>query len=157
MSNRLPILAADIRRAHIAAQNAAMLAAQKAIEAGQALIEAKSLVSHGGWLPFLADAGVPERTAQRYMTLARSGLKYDIISDLGGIAAALEFLSLRKRGAAALNEAALELERGNGPDDPAAAFAALPHLEAAIAAADRMLSLFPGRLEGAPSEPGAAP
>lgn len=110
MSNRLPVLAADIRRAHNAAQTAATLAAGKAIEAGHALAEAKALVGHGGWLHFIADAGVPERTAQRYMTLARSGLKSDTVSDLGGITGALRLIRLRQRGIDLLNKAADEIE-----------------------------------------------
>lgn len=62
-SNRIPILAADIRRAHGAAENAEKESAKCASEAGQALIEAKSLVKHGEWLPFLKVAGIPERAA----------------------------------------------------------------------------------------------
>jgi hypothetical protein len=38
--------------------------------------------------------------AQRYMTLARSGLKSDTVTDLGGIKAALEYLSARRLPAA---------------------------------------------------------
>jgi hypothetical protein len=91
-SNRIPILAADIRRAHAAAQKAEKVSAKCAIEAGHSLIEAKSLVKHGEWLPFLKEAGIPERTAQRFMALAHSGLKYDTVSDLGGIKAALAWL-----------------------------------------------------------------
>ena len=139
MSNRLPVLAEDIRRAHDAAQTAATLAAGKAIEAGHALAEAKGLIGHGGWLPFLADAGVPERTAQRYMTLARSGLKSDIVSDLGGITAALRFLGLRQRAGDALNRAAEELEAGDA-DGLAAGIASL---EVAIAVLNQLLEMFP--------------
>ena len=93
MSNRLPTLAAEIQTAHAAAQAAEITAAERALEAGRALIEAKSLVQHGEWLSFLKDAGIPERTAQRYLALASSGLKSDTVSDLGGIKSALAFLS----------------------------------------------------------------
>jgi hypothetical protein len=57
------------------------------------LIEAKADCRHGEWLPFLNRAGVPERKAQRLMTLARSEMKSDAVSDLGGIKPALEFYS----------------------------------------------------------------
>jgi hypothetical protein len=39
-SNRLPTLAAEIRKAHADVQDAAKTAAQRAIEAGHALLEA---------------------------------------------------------------------------------------------------------------------
>jgi hypothetical protein len=67
-------------------------AIDKAIEAGRLLCEAKATCCHGKWLPFLERSGVPERKAQRYMKLARSGLKSDTVSDLGGIKAALAWL-----------------------------------------------------------------
>jgi hypothetical protein len=50
-SNRLPILAEEIRKAHADVQEAAKTAAERAIEAGHALIEAKELLKHGEWLP----------------------------------------------------------------------------------------------------------
>jgi hypothetical protein len=63
MSNRLTTLAADTANLQrdIARHN--LTAAEKTLAAGQVLIEAKSLVRHGAWLPFLADAGMPEQTA----------------------------------------------------------------------------------------------
>jgi hypothetical protein len=96
-SNRLTILAVEINRAHTAAQEAVKVSVERAIEAGHALIEAKSLVKHGDWLPFLKEAGTPERTAQRYIALANSGLKSDTVSDLGGIRAALDHLAAEAR------------------------------------------------------------
>src|SRR3954452_25391410 len=67
-SNRLPVLAAEIRRAHADVHDAAMTAAQRAIDAGHALIEAKELVAHGQWLPWLREnCALSERTAQLYM------------------------------------------------------------------------------------------
>ncbi|MEW9838492.1 DUF3102 domain-containing protein [Mesorhizobium marinum] len=100
MSNRLPILAAEIRQAQLDIEKATRLAAGKAIFTGNSLIEAKALVKHGKWLPFLKEAGIGERQAQRYMTLARSGLKSDTVSDLGGFKAALEYLGARRVPAA---------------------------------------------------------
>lgn len=88
-SNRLPILAVEIRRAHADVQEAAKTAAERAIAAGHALIEAKALCSHGKWLPWLRDnCALSERTAQLYMRVARSGATSAIVADLGLQAAA---------------------------------------------------------------------
>jgi hypothetical protein len=46
--------------------------AAAAIEAGQKLIEAKALLPHGQWLPWLSKLGVAHRTAQDHMALARN-------------------------------------------------------------------------------------
>jgi hypothetical protein len=70
--NRLAALAADIRTAHAGVLEATKTRAGRAIVAGHALNEAKSLVRHGGWLPWLKQhCGIPERTAQLYMKLAK--------------------------------------------------------------------------------------
>ena len=83
-SNRLPILADEIKRAHTGVMDAAKTAAERAIEAGNALIEAKALVKHGQWLPFLRDhCELPERTAQLYMKIARLDLEPATVADLG--------------------------------------------------------------------------
>ena len=81
---RLVALAADIRAAHDGVQAAARTAADRAIEAGHALLEAKKLLKHGAWLPWLRDqCGVSERSAQIYMHIARLGLKSATVADLG--------------------------------------------------------------------------
>lgn len=83
-NNRLPELAAAIRAAHSGVEGAARTAAERAIEAGHALIEAKELVSHGGWLRWLKEhCRLSERSAQLYMKLARSGLKSETVADVG--------------------------------------------------------------------------
>ena len=83
-SNRLPVLANEIKRAHTGVMDAAKTAAERAIEAGNALIEAKALVKHGEWLPFLRDhCEIPERTAQLYMKIARLDLEPATVADLG--------------------------------------------------------------------------
>ena len=46
-------------------------------------MEAKAACGHGEWLPWLAAAGVPERTAQRMMKLSAAGFESDTVSDLG--------------------------------------------------------------------------
>jgi hypothetical protein len=89
LSNRLPVLAAEIRKAHADVQDAAKTAAERAIAAGHALIEAKTLVAHGQWLPWLREhCALAERTAQLYMKVARSGAKSATVAVLGLNAAA---------------------------------------------------------------------
>jgi protein gp37 len=63
--DRLAQLAVEIRQhLHVSAASAA--------DAGRKLIEAKAIVGHGQWLPWLKDhVGISERTAQDYMALAR--------------------------------------------------------------------------------------
>jgi hypothetical protein len=91
-SNRLTVLAAEVKNKLTASADAERSAIEAALDAGAKLCEAKASCGHGDWLPFLDAAGVPERKAQRYMRLARSGLKSDTVSDLGGIKAALRWL-----------------------------------------------------------------
>jgi hypothetical protein len=107
-SNRLPVLAQRIREAYADAQDASKKAAELAIDAGKSLTEAKGLVRHGEWLQFLRQAGIPERTAQRYMAVAQSNLESDNVSDLGGVTSALRFLGLRRRACDALAAAKAE-------------------------------------------------
>jgi len=96
-SNRLPVLAAEVRRAHGDAREAAKTAADRAIAAGHALMEAKALARHGEWLPWLKEyCGVSERSAQQYMQIARFDLKPETVADLGGIRAAVAFLATHK-------------------------------------------------------------
>ena len=93
--NRLPQLAAEIRKAHADVHGAAKTAAQRAIDAGHALIEAKALVKHGEWLPWLREhCALAERTAQLYMKIARSGNSPELIASLGLQAAATEILQI---------------------------------------------------------------
>jgi hypothetical protein len=94
-SNRLADVAGRIREADRVMQDAAREAAERALEMGHLLYEAKDACRHGQWLPFLASAGISERKAQRLMQLARSGLKSDAVSDLG-LKGALEMLAKRR-------------------------------------------------------------
>lgn len=72
MSNRLPILAAEINQAHDQAIRAAQSTLKHAIAVGERLIEAKALVGHGKWLPWLIEnCTFSERMAQNYMRLAK--------------------------------------------------------------------------------------
>lgn len=68
----LSALAAEINAAHRAAQEYASKAVERALQAGDLLIKAKSAVQHGQWLPWLAVncPDIAERTCQQYMKLA---------------------------------------------------------------------------------------
>src|SRR5262249_18264759 len=46
-------------------------ATDRAREAGTRLIEAKSLLKYGEWLPWLKEVGIAPRSAQRHMELAK--------------------------------------------------------------------------------------
>jgi len=71
--NSLRDLAAKIRAEHEATSAALKSSVQHAIAAGALLIEAKALVKHGQWLPWLAEnCAISERTAQLYMRCAKS-------------------------------------------------------------------------------------
>lgn len=83
MSNRLPILKAAISAAHFDVGRHLASAADRALVAGEMLVEAKDLCPHGTWSAWLADVGISERTAQRYMSLHRAGFKSAMVADLG--------------------------------------------------------------------------
>lgn len=85
--NRLPILAAKIKRAVADARGHAGASLACAIKAGERLTEAKQHVVHGEWLPWLRDnCEISERTAQQYMRLARHkelvDVKSAVVADL---------------------------------------------------------------------------
>lgn len=88
-SNRLAVLAAEVRTAHEGVLDAAKTAAERAIDAGRALIEAKSLLKYGQWLPWLKEhCALSDRTAQLYMQIARMGLPPETLAAMGLKAAA---------------------------------------------------------------------
>lgn len=95
-SNDLSVKAEQVRQLVALSETLERESIDASIEAGKVLAVAKTECRHGEWLPFLGRAGVPERKAQRLMQIARSGLKSDTVSDLGGVKATLEFLSRRK-------------------------------------------------------------
>jgi Protein of unknown function (DUF3102) len=81
-SNRLPVLAATINEHLEAAEAATRRGLEHAIAVGALLIEAKELVAHGEWLPWLqANCRVSERSAQVYMRLARNRHKLDALKN----------------------------------------------------------------------------
>jgi DUF3102 family protein len=80
--NGLAALATKIRDYHKQVEEAAKNLVQKAMMAGSALTEAKRQVrqeaGHGGWLPWLKkECQLSERTAQRYMELAKGKSKLE--------------------------------------------------------------------------------
>jgi Protein of unknown function (DUF3102) len=84
-SNRLPVLAATINEHVEAAETTIRRVVEHAIAAGALLIEAKELVAHGDWLPWLkANCRLSERQARTYMRLARyrHRLKSAVAADL---------------------------------------------------------------------------
>jgi hypothetical protein len=96
--NRLPTLASETRKAHASAGDYQRRSLEQAMRAGEMLLEAKALVGHGKWLPWLREhCEMSERTAQLYMRFAR---KRDVVeaekrnvADLG-IRGAIEALTL---------------------------------------------------------------
>jgi hypothetical protein len=96
ISNYLADLAARIEAEHAAASEAARSHVDHAMRAGDLLIEAKAQLGHGAWLPWLADRGIVERTAQLYMRLARNRetIKSATVADLT-LRGSVEFLALR--------------------------------------------------------------
>ena len=58
---------------------------QAAIDGGGALVKAKLGLRHGEFTPFVKRAGVQMRTAQNWMSLAKSGVKSETVSLLGGL------------------------------------------------------------------------
>lgn len=96
LSNVLADLAERVKLAAGASRDAERAAIEKAVEAGVLLCQAKEASAHGEWLRFLERADIHDRQARRLMQLARSGLKSDTVSELGGIKAALEWLKDRR-------------------------------------------------------------
>ena len=88
MSNLDPVLAGLAERinlAHEGAMRSARTAIEHAIECGELLTEAKALVGHGNWLPWLqANTIVSERTAQRWMRFAENAETLLAKSDTDG-------------------------------------------------------------------------
>jgi Protein of unknown function (DUF3102) len=69
-SNRLAMLAAEIRGGMSGVKAAEQARAKHAVATGRALVEAKSLLKHGRWLPWLKEhCDMSERSAQLYMGL----------------------------------------------------------------------------------------
>lgn len=72
--------ALQIRQAHIDVASAILTAVERALDAGLHLKAAKDDIGHGDWTAYIARCGLPMRTAQSWMRLARyegDGLLHD--------------------------------------------------------------------------------
>ena len=77
-SNSLADLAARIVAEHTAIHGLLSDSIRRAISAGELLIEAKAMVQHGQWLPWLRDhCKISERTAQLYMRCAKNRVEIE--------------------------------------------------------------------------------
>lgn len=92
LSNSLADLAERVRIANEAVIVAQRTTAEKAVEAGRLLCQAKEECPHGDWAPFLERAGIRDRQARRLMQIARSGLEIGHVSEMG-IKGTLEYLA----------------------------------------------------------------
>jgi hypothetical protein len=97
-SNSLADLAARINAEHEAVGTALRQSVHHAMNAGDMLIEVKDKLKPGAWLPWLCEkCSLTERTAQRYMRLARNRASIEAnttcVSDLS-INGALAFLTV---------------------------------------------------------------
>ena len=80
----LSSLAEQINHEHQQAEDSAKKAISHALAAGRLLVEAKSQVKHGEWLPWLkANCDVSDRQAQRYMKLADNWQAIESKNDTG--------------------------------------------------------------------------
>lgn len=64
---------------------------------GGLLIEAKSLVKHGEWLPWLADVGIKATTATSYMRIHREFILEDAERVGISVGDAIQIITERKR------------------------------------------------------------
>jgi hypothetical protein len=91
----LDLLASRIKAAHKSITEHTRNIIDRAIEAGDALNQAKAKLDHGQWLPWLRNnCDLSERNAQIYMQLAnnKSQLKSAAAADLSTLADALRFI-----------------------------------------------------------------
>ena len=78
LSNSLADLAAQINAAHERVRDAAKAGLAHALAAGRLLLEAKAIMPHGEWLPWLeANCTASIRTAQAYMRAVNGLAKLD--------------------------------------------------------------------------------
>jgi Protein of unknown function (DUF3102) len=92
----LDLLAEEIRRHHKAVARHARSMLAEAIVAGEKLIEAKELLRHGEFGPWLTYCGVNRRTASLYMKLAREKSNVAVL-DADSIRGALAALAKPRR------------------------------------------------------------
>jgi hypothetical protein len=85
-SNSLTDLRERVKIEHAAVVGSLRQGLEHALNAGALLGEARRQLRHGEWLPWLKSCGIEERTAQRYLKLAKNRAlieaKADTMSDL---------------------------------------------------------------------------
>ena len=123
MSDQQLIPAADDPRERaVALYGEAMTLARRSVETawkcGQALIQAKTTIDHGQWLPWLDQAGINRKTAARWMSLPRLYPQMSQVETFASVDAALE---QPKQVARAEREASARARRiaeaASGPGD----------------------------------------
>ena len=132
-NDRLDAIAIEIKRAHADFTSALKRSFERAASAGKMLIEAKGLVSHGQWLPWLeAHAEISERTARRYMRIARGEAilkaKSDNLADLT-MEMAVRLLDEDGHPDAPAEDTRTDINAEDGPadeDSPAGYFITVP-------------------------------
>jgi hypothetical protein len=147
---RLTELRNKIVGAHESVDEAAVEGLKNARKAGEALIEAKGLLKHGEWLPFLkqCDESLTERTAQAYMQVAKNWARLSLsnaqhVADLsfrGALKVLAEYRKgekLRAREQAQLKTDRLLDEMAAAPKDAESANEPEPEDEPEPAAAAR--------------------
>jgi hypothetical protein len=82
-SNRMPFLKDTVIALNADLQEFQAALAEKVLAMGTALNEAKETCPHGEWTEFLKSVAMSERSAQRYMRIAKAGLKSATVADLG--------------------------------------------------------------------------
>ena len=83
LSNRLADLAEAAGDAFRRGRAHSVEAAGAYLDCGRLLAEARAECGHGAWLPFLARAAIPERTARRMMRLHRAGMTAETLAEQG--------------------------------------------------------------------------
>ena len=80
----------ELRAKHKDCYRQAARTLELAWQCGDLLCSAKDLLKHGEWLPWLETAGVPERTATRYMRVRSVCPQIGQLADFDSVAALLE-------------------------------------------------------------------
>jgi hypothetical protein len=112
--DRLSVLAVEIRQAHAEVEQTARRSFEAMLVAGDRLIEAKVLLKHGQWRPWLREhCKIPPRTASLYMDLARNRPTLERARQNGNVAdlsvrGALAVIAVDKTTAALCSSASVE-------------------------------------------------
>ena len=97
LSNRLTVLAAEARASFGDYRRDSRASGEAYVATGARLLEARKTAKRGQWGPWLAAAGIEERTARNLLAIARGGWTGEALADAGGVAAALRVQAWRER------------------------------------------------------------